>query len=105
MNDPFLPYDRMKQVGIREIPVDTDKIFMINGSVGASWTEQTFDVTPIVWLIQNTHASQDLRMSLDGGSTYFTLFPLSGIKMGAKTTSLHVYGFTTHGFCLNYMIV
>lgn len=31
MSDPFLPYDRMKQVGIREIPVDTDKIFMING--------------------------------------------------------------------------
>ena len=89
---PFLPYDRLKQVGFREIPVDADKIFIINGSVGSVWTEQEFSATPIVWLIQNTHASQDLRISFDGGSTYFTLFSKSGIVIGAKNTAVYVYG-------------
>lgn len=89
---PFSPHDRLKQFGFREIPVDLDKIFMSNGSVGASWTEVTLNKTPQVFIILNTHSSQYLRFSTNGGTTYFTLFPQTGLKVGTKGTSFHLYG-------------
>lgn len=89
---PFFPHDKLKQVGIWEIPIDSDKVFMINFSVGSSWTEQELGVTPQVFLIQNTHVSQNLRISFDEGTTYFTLFPKTGLKIGLKITSVYVWG-------------
>ena len=89
---PFQPQDRLKQFGVRDIPVPSDQVFMQNGSVGDSWTEITLSKTPQVFIIQNTHGSQYIRISFDGGTTYFTLFPQTGLKIGTKGTSFHLYG-------------
>lgn len=91
-NMPFQPHDKLKQFGIRELAVDSDKVKMINGSVGASWEEVTIPNTPIAVLIINTHLTQYLRFSLDGGTTYFTIFSKGALKLGAEITSFYLYG-------------
>ncbi len=89
---PFQPFDKLKQFGFRELAVSSDKVKMVNGSVGAAWTAETIPTTPIALLIINTHDSQYLRVSLDEGTTYFTIFSKAALKMGAAITTLYVYG-------------
>lgn len=90
---PFQPYDRLKQFGYREIPVEEDKVFMKNGSVGAAWTEVTFDETAQLIVILNTHASQSLRFSLESdGASYITIFSHDALKVGSKLGTIYMYG-------------
>ena len=90
---PFQPYDRLKQFGFRELSVAEDKVFMKNGSIGASWTQVDFDETAQVFVILNTHSSQYLRFSLESdGATYMTIFPKAALKVGSKLGTIYLYG-------------
>jgi len=62
-----------------------------NGSVDASNDPITVGLTKRV-IIQNTHASQSLSVSFDGGSKYFTLAAGKSLDIDVETVQIDVLG-------------
>ena len=63
-----------------------------NGTVGTSAATVTFSETSKSVLFRNTHATNDLLISFDGGSTFFTVPPGETMSIDGAAASVDVKG-------------
>ncbi len=64
-----------------------------NGTISTSSTRVKIDPSIEIFIISNTHASQDLLVSFDGGTNFFTVAAVSSLTMErARVGQLHLKG-------------
>ncbi len=77
---------------LRAITVSGNIAEHFNGVVGIAVQQISFTNTSNAMLIRNTHDTQDLFISFDGGNNFFGLGAGEDLSLDIELDSIHLYG-------------
>lgn len=70
----------------------SDSVEHFNGSIGTTATTITPAGNPVSFLINNTHASQNILVSFDAGTTFFTIKAGFSLSVDTSASSFQIKG-------------